>query len=81
MDLALTLFNRNGEQLAATIIEDLSAGGHMARFVDELFDSLGTAIFEGSIRVEATGGQIAAMALELGPQPGQFTTLPITPLP
>ena len=30
--------------------------------------------------VEVTGGRVAATALELGPMPGQFTTLPVTPL-
>lgn len=39
------------------------------------------ATFEGSIRVQASGGRIAAMALELGSQPGQFTTLPIITFP
>ena len=36
--------------------------------------------FEGTLVVEVTGGEVAATALELGNQPGQFTTLPVTPL-
>ena len=81
IDLNLSLLNRDGEEIASSFIESFPAGGHLARFVDELFESLGKSVFEGSVRVEADGGRIAAMALELGPEPGQFTTLPIIPLP
>ena len=81
IDLNLSLPNRDGEEIASSFIESFPAGGHPARFVDELFESLGKSVFEGSVRVEADGGRIAAMALELGPEPGQFTTLPIIPLP
>ena len=30
--------------------------------------------------VEVTGGAVAATVIELGTQPGQFTTLPVVPL-
>ena len=36
--------------------------------------------FEGTLVVEVSDGRVAAIALELGTQPGQFTTLPVTPL-
>ena len=66
------------------IIEDFLAGGHLAQFIggggEILFPDADTNDFEGTLVVEVTGGEVAATALELGNQPGQFTTLPVTPL-
>jgi hypothetical protein len=61
----------------------LPAGGHLARFIDELFPSADTEEFEGTLTVEVGtfNALITATALELGSQAGQFTTLPVTPLP
>ncbi|MDA2938535.1 hypothetical protein MYX75_09770 [Acidobacteria bacterium AH-259-A15] len=36
--------------------------------------------FQGTLVVEVTGRKVSATALELGTEPGQFTTLPVTPL-
>ncbi|MDA2929078.1 SBBP repeat-containing protein [Acidobacteria bacterium AH-259-O06] len=79
--LNLVLRNANGQALAGgeTAI-DLAANGHTARFIDELFPSADTGEFQGTLTVTAEGGEIATTALELGTQPGQFTTLPVTPL-
>jgi hypothetical protein len=60
----------------------LPGGGHLAEFVDELFRGVDLRGFEGTLTAEVQGGlgKLAATALELGAQPGQFTTLPVTPL-
>ena len=57
---------------------NLAAGGHLARFVEELFPEANTQNFHGTLSVEVTGGKVAATALELGSKPGEFTTLPVT---
>ncbi|MBI2820941.1 MAG: SBBP repeat-containing protein, partial [Acidobacteria bacterium] len=83
VSLRLTLRNAAGQTLQGgqTTIQ-LAAHGHLARFIDGLFRNLNLDGFEGTLTVEVTGeGAIAATALELGSQPGQFTTLPVTPLP
>jgi hypothetical protein len=53
------------------------AAGH----VQELFPNADTREFTGSISVTSTGGPIAGMAILIGVNPGQFTTLPVTPRP
>ena len=79
VDLALELRDQDSNIIATTSIDGLVACGHVARFVDELFGSL-PAEFQGSLVVRATGGLISATALELGDDPGEFTTLPVTAL-
>ena len=69
-----------GEEIATTTIEDFAASGHLAKFLQELFPGVDTNDFQGTLVVQVTGGKVAATALELGPQAGQFTTLPVTPL-
>ena len=65
----------------ATTIADFAGRGHLAQFIDELFASADTSDFQGSLVVEVVGeGRIAATSLELGTRPGEFTTLPVTPL-
>jgi hypothetical protein len=58
-------------------IDDFAGSGQLARFIDELFPDADTDDFKGSVRVEIFGGSVAATALELGGEPGQFTTLPV----
>lgn len=71
---------KGGQEVATATINDLAAGGHRARFINELFSGISTDDFEGSLVVEVTDGKVAAIALEQGKEPGQFTTLPVTPL-
>jgi hypothetical protein len=61
---------------------ELAGGGHRAQFVGELFPGVVPQGFEGTLTAEVQGGsgKLAATALELGNQPGQFTTLPVTAL-
>ena len=69
-----------GQAVGEATIEDLTANGHLARFLDQLFPETNTDDFEGTLVVEVADGRVAAIALELGTQSGQFTTLPVTPL-
>ncbi|MDA2929354.1 SBBP repeat-containing protein [Acidobacteria bacterium AH-259-O06] len=80
--LSFTLRNSQGVEVAngTKTVEDLPAGGHLTQFIDQLFPQAGTSDFEGTLVVQVTDGKVAAAALELGPQAGQFTTLPVTPL-
>ena len=71
---------QNEEPIVTTSIDDFAAAGHVAKFINELFQGTDTDNFKGTLVVEVTGGQVAATALELGTQPGEFTTLPVTPL-
>ncbi len=71
---------QDGEPIATTCIEDFPASGHVAKFVNELFPDTDTDSFEGTLVVQVTGRKVAATALELGTQPGEFTTLPVTAL-
>lgn len=61
----------------------LAAGEHLAQFVDELFPNADLTGFEGTLTVTtgSLNALLVATALELGPQPEQFTTLPVTPIP
>ena len=68
------------EQVASKLIQDFAAGGHLAMFIEELFPSADTSDFQGTLVVQVAEGKVAATALELGTQAGQFTTLPVTPL-
>lgn len=81
VSLQLTLLGNDGQQVASQTVEGLAAGGHLARFIDELFNGTDLTDFQGSLLVEVTGGTAAAMPLELGSQPGEFTTLPVSPIP
>ncbi|HSR51358.1 MAG TPA: ethylbenzene dehydrogenase-related protein [Acidobacteriota bacterium] len=85
LTLHLVLRGEDGLEVASTTLEDFPFRGHSARFIDELFldffaPGSGPAEFTGTLTVEAEGGLVAATALELGSQPGQFTTLPVTPV-
>lgn len=80
--LTLTLRQNSGVTVAAgtATIRDLPAGGHIARFLEELFPEADTQNFQGTMSAEVTGGTVGATALELGSSPGEFTTLPVTPI-
>jgi hypothetical protein len=82
--LTFRLRNRAGEELQGGIKSlAMDPGGHLAKFIDELFPSADLTDFEGTLTVEVStfNALITATALELGKQKGQFTTLPVTPLP
>jgi len=62
------------------VIEDFPAGGHLAKFINELFTQASVENFAGTLVVQSVGGPVAAVALELGSKPGESTTLPVVPL-
>jgi len=77
--VTLTLRSASGAAIATHTIENFPARAHAAKFVEELFDAV-TGEFQGTLSIEVAGGAIAATALELGSKPGEFTTLPVTPI-
>lgn len=82
--LTLRLRNRKGEEIPGGLTTTaLEAHAQLAKFIDELFPNATLTNFEGTLTVEAgtLNDLIAATALELGSNPGQFTTLPVTPIP
>jgi hypothetical protein len=84
--LNLTLRDTQGTPVpnGETNIEAFPANGHLAQFIggdgEVLFPDVATDDFQGTLEVRVTGGNVAAAALELGTQAGEFTTLPVTPL-
>ncbi len=80
VDIELTLLDQQGEEIAASTIQGLPGRGHLAQFINELFPGAVPAEVRGSLRARVIAGQVAATALELGDQPGEFTTLPVTAL-
>ena len=80
VQINLTLRRANGETVgggSATI--NLSANGHIARFLSELFPTADTNNFQGTVTATVVGsGTVAGTAIELGQVPGEFTTLPVT---
>ena len=80
VDLELSLLDSFGEPTGAE--ESMVAvppRGHLAKFITELFEGV-EALFVGSLLARVLNGRIAAVAVELGSQPGAFTTLAVTPL-
>ncbi|HSR50815.1 MAG TPA: hypothetical protein VLV83_08295 [Acidobacteriota bacterium] len=57
----------------------LQSNARTSRFIDELFQSADLTDFEGVVVLES-GAPFTATALELGDDPGEFTTLPVTPV-
>jgi hypothetical protein len=80
VNLTLSLRDEDGIEVDSATITGLAAGGHTAKFINELFPQADTDDFRGTIVVEVEGGRAAATALELDTTAGTFTTLPVTPL-
>lgn len=82
--VTMRLRGTNGEQVQGGLHTlSLGPGEHLAKFIDELFQNAELEHFEGTLTVTTASlnGLLIATALELGPQAGQFTTLPVTPIP
>ncbi len=72
---------RGGQEIAQANRLNFPPGGHLALFIDELFPNVDTDDFNGTLIVEVDDGKkAAATALELGSEPGEFTSLPVQPL-
>lgn len=79
-DLSLSLRTAAGLQIGSAAIRNFPGRGHTAMFITQLFPGVVPAGFEGTFVVQSTGVQIAATAVEMGGEAGQFTTLPVTPV-
>ena len=78
----ITVSLREGDvEVASKVLQDFPANGHLAQFINEMFPGVNTDSFAGSLVVRVDGGFVGGTGLELGPDPGQFTTLPVTPIP
>lgn len=75
------ILRRGTDEVGRRTLSGFAAGAHLAQFLNELFPSVNTDNFTGTLVVQVEGGTVAATALELGTAAGQFTTLPVTPLP
>ncbi|HSR51463.1 MAG TPA: hypothetical protein VLV83_11585 [Acidobacteriota bacterium] len=81
IDVELTLKDASGQVIAeGRELISVAAQGRIASFIDELFPDADLEDFQGTICVLALSGEIAVVALELGAQPGEFTTLPVSPI-
>ncbi len=80
VDLELSLLDSFGDPMGGDeSLVSLPPRGHLARFVTQFFESV-EAPFVGSLLARVLNGRIAAVAVELGSQPGEFTTLAVTPV-
>ena len=73
-ELTLTLSQLDGTPIGSRQ-RLISGDGHISIFVDEMF--LGLSDFRGILRID--GGLLSGAAIQMGSQPGQFTTLPVIP--
>ncbi|HSR70327.1 MAG TPA: hypothetical protein VLU25_20525 [Acidobacteriota bacterium] len=78
--ITLSLRGFDGVEVAGGAgAEALQANARLSLFIDELFPSAELTDFEGVVVLESNA-PLAATGLELGDDPGEFTTLPVTPL-
>jgi hypothetical protein len=80
-DVTLTLVVRakTGETApGGTTILPLRANGHLARFIEELVPNASTDDFEGTVTIEAEGGNVAVTALDINSRSGGLSPLPVT---
>ena len=78
--LRLELRTREGQEIASSSIPEFAAGAHLARFIDELFPNVDSGDLDGTLVVRVESGRVAATVLVLGPEAGQFASLPVIPL-
>ncbi|PYV18749.1 MAG: hypothetical protein DMG07_03255 [Acidobacteria bacterium] len=83
VDFELSLLTLAGLEVSggSTSLE-LTAGGHMAAFIDQLFPNADTASFQGTLVVRSLGQEegLAATALQIGTSNGEIATLPVIEL-
>ena len=76
LTLTFRLLNSDGLELASTQ-RVVAALGHLALFLDQLFQTVDLTDFLGVLRVEAEG-RMTATVLQI--RTGEFATMPVTPL-
>ncbi len=75
----LSLKNQDGVQVPNGSAQVTIPGqGQLARFLEQLFPEADTQNFQGTICVRSSNGRLAVVAIELGSEAGEFTTLPVT---
>lgn len=67
-------------QVIAASIQDLGPMVRTAMFLDQIFPNVNTTEFFGTVWLTVEVGEIAAIAIEQGSDPGEFTTLQVTVL-
>jgi hypothetical protein len=72
--LTVQLLDESGTAVGTSVKMDLSANGHLARMVTELFPKISN--FKGSISVDSTAN-VAALTLRINSSPLSLTTLPV----
>ncbi len=80
LKVELSLLDTSGEVIDQTSII-LEPEGRSSLFVTEYFPGMISSGFRGSVLASAVNGSFSMIALELGDQPGQFTTLPVAEVP
>lgn len=82
VDVNLTLLDEQGNAVpgGSRTLLGLQPDAREARFISELFPDAQTAGFRGTLSLRPSQGKLAAVALELGQSPGEFTTLPVSAL-
>ncbi len=78
--LGLELRNQQGESHSPPIERQIPAGGHLSRFIDELFPAADTDAFEGTLVGRVDEGSIGVVAVELGATTGHLISLPVVAL-
>ena len=86
MGITMRLRDPAGEQVQGGLRSTaIAAFSHFAMFLDQFFPSVPDALledFEGTMTLETgSSNLITATVLELGGEAGQFTVLPVTPIP
>ena len=82
--LTMRLRDLAGDQIPGGLKSTaIGAHEHISIFIDQLFLNADLTDFEGTITVQTSSGNalFTATVLELGTLSGQFTTLPVTPIP
>ena len=70
-----------GGNVMDTAAGELVGNGHVALFINEMFQRANTNDFVGSVHCTAAdGGMFVGVALELDGANGIFTTLPVVPV-
>lgn len=91
LNSAIAIRNNESHPIAVTLVLNtaeldeteevlIPANGRIAQFINELFENLPAGEFVGTLSILSADGSFSAIALELGPEPGQFTSLPVSPI-
>ena len=79
--VTLTLKDASGQDVFNGVVERLlRVNARLAQFIDEIFPDANTTDFVGTISVRAENGTVVVIALEMGSEAGEFTTLPVSPI-